>query len=171
MSLVLEFWIFAALILGISCPHSGHQRSDPNEIHDPFDIVGKHMQGHLGGNLFQRLHLEVGCSHPGLDGAEGMLNRLAALAHLLRVLVKSLLDNFKNMFLLPAGKPSLLARGASILDDTTLAGIAPITAQHQPLLLGREAISELFTGRTNVNVFFFNVTKVRFDKTALGSIA
>ncbi len=36
----------------------------------------------------QRLHQEVGCSHPGLDRAEGMLDRLAPLTHLLRMLVE-----------------------------------------------------------------------------------
>jgi hypothetical protein len=36
----------------------------------------------------------MGCSHPGLDGAEGMFDRLAALAHLLRMLVEPALNGF-----------------------------------------------------------------------------
>jgi hypothetical protein len=28
------------------------------------------VQRHLGGNPWQRLHQEVGCSHPGLDRAD-----------------------------------------------------------------------------------------------------
>ncbi len=54
------------------------------------------MQGHIGGNPLERLHLEVGLSHPGLDGPEGMLDRLAPLAHLLQVLVEALLDALEN---------------------------------------------------------------------------
>jgi hypothetical protein len=38
------------------------------------------MQRHLGGNPWQRLHQEMGCAHPGLDRAKGMLDRLAPLA-------------------------------------------------------------------------------------------
>jgi hypothetical protein len=30
------------------------------------------VQRHLGGNPWQRLHQEVGCTHPGFDRAEGM---------------------------------------------------------------------------------------------------
>ena len=41
------------------------------------------MQRHLGRDAWQRLHEEVGGTHPGLDRAEGMLDRFAPLAHLL----------------------------------------------------------------------------------------
>jgi len=41
----------------------------------PESGVGQYMQRHLGGNLWQRLHQEMGCTHPGLDRAEGMLDR------------------------------------------------------------------------------------------------
>jgi hypothetical protein len=39
------------------------------------------MQRHLGGK-------EVGCSHPGLDSSEVMLNRLAPQTHLFRMFVE-----------------------------------------------------------------------------------
>jgi hypothetical protein len=41
-----------------------------------------------------------------------MLDRFAPLAHLFRVFVEPALDSFKNMFVLPAGNPALLAGGA-----------------------------------------------------------
>ncbi len=66
------------------------------------------MQGHFGADPLQRLHLEVGGAHPGLDGAEGMLDRLAPL------------DRLEDMFVLPAGNPALLARGALTLDSAAL---------------------------------------------------
>jgi hypothetical protein len=46
------------------------------------------VQRHLGGDFWQRLHQEVGCAHPGLDGAEWVLDHLASLAHLLRMLIE-----------------------------------------------------------------------------------
>jgi hypothetical protein len=51
----------------------------------------------------------MGCSHPGLDGAEGMFDRLAALAHLLRLLVEPALNGFENVLMFPSGDPSFLA--------------------------------------------------------------
>jgi hypothetical protein len=36
----------------------------------------------------RQISIGMGCSHPGLDSAEGMLDCLAPLAHLLRVLVE-----------------------------------------------------------------------------------
>jgi hypothetical protein len=41
-------------------------------------MIGEHVQCHLGGHARQRLRYEVGCSHPGLGRAEGMLDRLTA---------------------------------------------------------------------------------------------
>ena len=40
--------------------HRCDQRSDTQDVHDPFEIIGQHMQGHLGTDPFQRFHLEVG---------------------------------------------------------------------------------------------------------------
>jgi hypothetical protein len=66
------------------CPHLRDQPSRPHDVHDAREIVGKHVQGHLGGHAWQRLHQEVGSSHPGLDRPEGMLDPLTPLAHLQR---------------------------------------------------------------------------------------
>jgi hypothetical protein len=41
----------------------------------------------------------VGCSHPGLDRAKGMLDRLAPLPHPLRMLIEPALDKFSDTFL------------------------------------------------------------------------
>ena len=32
------------------------ERLDAEDVHDPGEIVGEHVQGHLGGNLRQALH-------------------------------------------------------------------------------------------------------------------
>jgi hypothetical protein len=52
---------------------------DVDDVHDAREIVGEHVQRHLGGNAWQSLHQEVGCAHSGLDRVEGMLDRLAPL--------------------------------------------------------------------------------------------
>ena len=67
-------------------------------------------------------------AHPGFDGAEGMLDRLTALAHLLQVFVEPLLDPLKNMLMLSAGDAPFPTRGASLSDGAAETGVAPITA-------------------------------------------
>ena len=44
---------------------------DAHHVHDAGEVVGQHVQRHLGGNPWQRLHQEVCGSHPGFDRAEG----------------------------------------------------------------------------------------------------
>lgn len=46
------------------------------------------MQRDFGGNPWQRFHQKVGRTHPRLDRAEGMRDRLTPLTHFLRVLVE-----------------------------------------------------------------------------------
>ncbi len=70
---------------------------------------------------FERLHLEVGRTHPGFDRPEGMLDGFAPLAHLLRMRVEPPLDGLEDFFVFPAGNPALLARGAGQLDRAVLA--------------------------------------------------
>ena len=44
-----------------------------------------------------------------------MLNRLAPLAHLLRMLVEPALYRIENGLMLPSGDPSLFSGGAAVL--------------------------------------------------------
>ena len=111
-----------------------------------------------------RLHQEVGCSHPGLDRAEGMLNRLAPLAHLFRMFVEPALHRLKNVLVLPSGDPALLAGGAAVLDGAVLAGVGPVAAQDQSVFLGRVVVGEPFAGRTDVNVLLRHVAEVLLAK-------
>jgi len=61
----------------------------------PGQIVGEHVQRHLGGDLGQTLHQEVRRPHPHLQRAKGMFGRLATLAHRLRVPVEALLHSLQ----------------------------------------------------------------------------
>jgi len=103
-------------------PHRRHERLDADDVHNAREIVGQHMQCHLGGYSWQRLHQEVGCSHPSLDCVERMLDRLAALAHLLRMCVEPMLHRLENVLMNPSGDPSLLGGSAAVLDGAALAG-------------------------------------------------
>jgi hypothetical protein len=84
----------------------------------------------------QRLHQEVRSPHPRLDSAEGMLDRLASLAHLLRMLVEPALNGFENMLMLPSRDPSLLGGGTAMLDGAALTDVGQIAAQQQSMFLG-----------------------------------
>ena len=87
---------------GELCPHRRHERLDTHDVHDAGQIVDKYMQRHLAGDPWQRLHQEVGCSHPSLDRAEGMLDRLAPLTHLFRMLIEPALHRIYNVLMLPS---------------------------------------------------------------------
>ncbi len=96
----------------LCCAHRCDQRADAHDVHDAFEIVGQHVQGHFGADPVQRLHLEVCSAHPVFDGSKWMLDGFAPLAHLLRMRVEPPLDGREDGFVLPAGNPALLARGA-----------------------------------------------------------
>src|SRR5450759_3340613 len=93
-----------------------------------------------------------------------MLDRLAPLAHLLRMLVEPALHRLKNVLVLPSGDPSLLAGGATVLDGAALAGVGPVAAQDQSVFLGRVVVGELLAGRTDVNVLFSHISEVLLAK-------
>ena len=118
------------------------------------------MQRHLSGHAWQRLHQEVGCSHPGLDRSERMLNRLTPLAHFFRMLVEPALNGLENLLMLPTRDPSLFAGGAAVLDVAALASVGPVAMQNQPMFLVREMVGEPFTGRADVDILLCHVTKV-----------
>ncbi len=136
----------------LCCADCRDQRADSQDGHDSFQIVGQHVQGHFGADPFQGLHLKVGRSHPVFDGAEGMLDGFAALTHLLGMLVEPLLDGLEDMLVLPAGDPALLARGATMLDRASLAGVGPVAMQGQPVLLVREVVDQARAGRAPIGV-------------------
>ena len=111
---------------GLCRGHRRDQRADAEDVDDALEIVGQYVQGHLGADPFQGLHLEVAIAHPVFDGAERMLDGFPSLAHGLRMLVEPLLDVFKDVFMFPAGDPALLARGTAILDRACPAGRGPV---------------------------------------------
>ena len=89
-----------------------------------------------------------------------MLDRLAPLTHLLRMLVKPTLHGFENMLVLPTRDPSLLARSAVVFDRAVLTGIGPVAAQDQPIFLVRVVVGEPFTGGADIDILFSHVAEV-----------
>ena len=92
----------------------------------PREIVGENVQRHLARDARQRLPQEVGGSHPGFDRAEGMLDHLAPLAHLLRMLIEPALHCLEDVLMLPSGDPALFGWRAMALDRAARAGGGPI---------------------------------------------
>src|SRR5262245_11522322 len=89
-----------------------------------------------------------------------MLDGLAPLAHLFRMLVQPALHRLDNVLMLPSGNPSLLAGCAAMLDGAALAGVGPVTMQEQAIFLVGVVVGEPFTGGTNVNVLLRHITEV-----------
>ena len=105
-----------------------------DDVHHAREIVGKHVQRHLGGDLRQPLHQEVRRAHPHLERAERVLDRLAALTHGLGFSSRRLLHRLQYMLVLPAGDATLLARRAAVLDRAGAARIGPVAPQLLPVL-------------------------------------
>src|SRR5258708_589384 len=89
-----------------------------------------------------------------------MLDRLAPLAHLLRMFVEPALHRLENVFVLPSRDPSLRCGGAEFLDRAILAGGGLVAAHDQSMFLVGIAVGELCTGRTDVNVLPNHVAEV-----------
>ena len=93
----------------------------------PSDAIGngqprRRSRSHSGlVNSWQSRHQDVGFSPSSLDGAEGMFDRLTALAHLLRMLAEPALHRLENVLMFPSGDPSLLVGGAAVCVGLALA--------------------------------------------------
>jgi hypothetical protein len=90
-------------------PHCSDQRCDAEDVHDAGEISRQARAAPSRAHSFQRLHQEVGCAHPGLDGAEAMLGRLAPLTHFLRMRVEPALHRLEDVLMLPSGDAAFLA--------------------------------------------------------------
>ena len=70
-----DFAVESFDIRPLSHPHRLDESRYSDDVHDPGHIVGKDMQCHFSGDVFQTPHLEVGITHPGFDRAERMFDR------------------------------------------------------------------------------------------------
>src|SRR5579871_2277758 len=109
----------------LGCDRSD-QRLDPDDVHDPGQIICKDREGHLGGYLWERFGQEVRRSHAGFHRSERMFDRLPPLPHGTRVVVEASLCLLQHTLVLPARNPPLLAGCAASFECTVTARIGPI---------------------------------------------
>ena len=77
------------------------ERRDAENVDHTGQIVGEHRERRFGADVLQPLHQEMGRTQAHLDRAEGVLDRLAALSHRLRVFIETPLHVLHEMFMLP----------------------------------------------------------------------
>src|SRR5262245_2635481 len=102
----------------------------------------------------------MGRTHAHLKRAEGVLDRLAAHAHRLRVRIETLLRDFEYVFMLPSADAALVASRALRFERTVRAGRRPIAAQHHAVFLARIPISQLLARRAAIDILRRYINKV-----------
>src|SRR4051794_27958299 len=91
---------------------------------------------------FLALHQEVRRTHAHLQRPERMLDRLTALPHRLRVLIKALLRGLHDILVLPPGDDTVLGLRAARFEWACHAGMGPIS-ELRPSARGAEFGSTL----------------------------
>src|SRR5580698_6793386 len=94
---------------GVSGHDRGDQWLDPDDVHDPGQIIGENREGHLGGYFWKRFCEEVRRPHAGFHRAEWMFDGLAPLPHGQGIVVEAPLHFFQHVLMLPARNSPLLA--------------------------------------------------------------
>jgi hypothetical protein len=122
----------------------------------------------IAGDARQRLHQEVGRAPYRLDGAEGMLDRLAPLAHSLRVLIEPLLHCLDDVLVFPPCEPALHGGRAAALERAGPAGIGPVAMQPQSIFDIGVVVLQPLTGRPAIDVLLRQIDEVLLAKPALG---
>ncbi len=111
---------------GCLCPDSGYQRLSIDDVHHSGEVVSQNVERHFAGDFGQAFHQEVRRSYSHLKSAEGMFDRLPALAHGLGVPVEPLLHRLQHMLVLPPRDPPFLAGCAARFKRTVTADVGPI---------------------------------------------
>ena len=97
-----------------------HEFSNAENVDDPSQVIGQHMQTHFRTHMFKGLHQKVSRPHPEFERTEDMLNGTPSLFHLPRVPVQTILHRIQNAFMLPSPDPAFLAGGALCFQRTLL---------------------------------------------------
>jgi len=79
------------------------------------------MQAHFGTDPIQRLGEEMRIAHPGLHGAEGVLDGFPSNPHAFGSKIQALLHGLEHVFVFPAGHFSRLIGCALGLECALLA--------------------------------------------------
>src|SRR5258706_884631 len=80
-----------------SSPDRREEGFDADDVHHAREVVGEHVQRHLGRHFGQCLHQKVRRPHPHLQRAKRMLDRLATSTHCIRISVQARLHSIDNI--------------------------------------------------------------------------
>lgn len=125
-----------------------------DDFHDPFHVVGEHIQAHLRAHPCQLSGQEVRRTHPLFERPEGMLNRPFSHSHHLRRFAQPKLHFLQYGFMLPASNSSFRARSALRLQRAALAFRTPVTMQLQAFFNVGVVPDQRLASWTNVFVFY-----------------
>src|SRR5262244_4494376 len=89
-----------------------------------------------------------------------MLDRLAACAHGVRILVEPFLHGLDDLLVLPPRDATLSSRRALSFDWAGMARIGPITAKFLAVLLSRKTVREFLTRRAHIYVLLRLIDKI-----------
>lgn len=110
-------------------PDGFHHIRNAEDRYQSLEVVGEHMQAHLGLHVLQPFGQEMRRAHPGLDGSIRMLNRAAPNSHRIRSLFETRLHLLKDVLMFPPGHSSVSARCALFFKRQ------PLQFEHQYLLI------------------------------------
>jgi len=111
------------------CRQRLHQTVSTDDFHDPFQVVGEHIQAHLRTHLGQLSRQEVRRTHPLFERPEGMLNRPLSDSHHLWCVAQPKLHVLQYVLMLPASNSSFRARCALQFQRAALAFRTPVTGR------------------------------------------
>ena len=123
-----------------SGPDRREERFDTEDVHHAREVVGEHVQRHLGRYARQRLHQKVRRPHPHLQRGERMLDGFAAHTHGLRVLIEPRLRGFGDVFVFPSFDAALVGRRAAILERACAARLRQVNPHFLAIFISGEVV-------------------------------
>ena len=152
---------------GIGPDCSQHAGDTEHRDQSP-EIIGEHVQAHLGCDALQSFRQEVCRAHPGLDRPVWMLDRGAPNSHGIRALLKAHLHLVEHILMLPTGHSPLRARRALFLEVTALAVRAPVPMQFHAFFDACETQYQGFACRAAILILVRVVNEVGLVESAVG---
>src|SRR5262245_55407468 len=95
-----------------------------------------------------------------------MLDRLAPLAHGVRISIEPLLNSVEHLLVLPPRDASLRTRGAVRLELTFWTRCRPVAPQLLSILLVGVSVLQVLTGRATISVLIRQIDEILFAEAA-----
>ncbi|QDL05994.1 hypothetical protein PALA37_02515 [Pseudomonas aeruginosa] len=146
-------------------PQCLYRTGNAEDVHQPFEVVGQHMQAHFRADSGQRSGQEVCRAHPMFERAKRVLHGLSAHAHHLWFAIKPLLHGFQDCFVPPTLESTVTARGAAAAYRAARAGRTLVSIQLEAIFHRREALDCTLSSRTLVLIISGYVDEVLLTKT------